>query len=342
MPTHSPEVDVNYCEEGIHGMTEKPEILAQTPNLMSHTAGTRGDVLSEVLDIVHVRGERAMMMAPEGPKTVTFPNAMPCIYIVEYGEIAIRIAGEAEPFIVGPNQLALLLLGHAHQVDFGEGGQVTHIDTIIDQISDPDGILFGSSIATRCFWGSFSLNGDLAETVLSGLPAVIIISDLKQNPIDWLKMSCQIIVDETHGKKPGANVMVSRLLDLMLVQILRRWARDAETAPSWLASAQDERISRAIAAMHKDPAHDWTIEALADFCGMSRSSFVALFEKVMRQPPGAYLREWRLARSAKLLRYSGATVETISEQVGYTSKEAFSRAFRKRFGKSPSTWRTTL
>lgn len=321
-------------------MTEKPEILAETPNLKPNAVAARGDVLSEVLDIVHVRGERALMMAPEGPKTIDFPNAMPCIHIVEHGDVTIRIAGEPEPFIVCSNQLALLLHGHAHQADYGEGGPVTHIDKAIEQISNLDVLQFGGSNTTRCFWGSFSLYGDLAESVLSGLPPIIIISDLKQNPIEWLEMGCQIIVDETRGMKPGANVMVSRLLDLMLVQILRRWARDAETAPGWLASAQDERISRAITAMHADCAYDWTIEALADLCGMSRSSFVALFDKVMGQAPGAYLREWRLARSAKLLRYSGATIETISEQVGYTSKEAFSRAFRKRFGKSPSMWRT--
>jgi AraC-like DNA-binding protein len=321
-------------------MTEKPEIIAETPNLMSDAFAGRGDLLSEVLDIVHVHGERALMMAPEGPQTVSFPNAMSCIHFVEYGENKIHIEGEAEPFTVGANQLALLLRGHAHKVEYGEGGQVTDIDSALEQISISNALQFGAGKTIRCFWGSFFLYGDLAESVLSGLPAIIIIRDLKNDPMEWLEMGCQIILDETRGKQPGANVMVSRLLDLMLIQILRRWARDAETAPGWLASAQDERISRAVTAMHKDSAYDWNIEELAALCGMSRSSFVALFDKLMGQAPGAYLREWRLARSAKLLRYSGATIETISEQVGYTSKEAFSRAFRKRFGKSPSTWRT--
>lgn len=321
-------------------MTQKPENLAEKPNLQSDAFAKRGDVLSEVLDIVHVHGERALMMAPEGPQTVSFPKAMSCIHFVEHGEIRIHIEGEPEPFTVSSNQLALLLRGHAHKVDYGEGGIVTDIDSALGQISTSSALQFGTGNTTRCFWGSFSLYGDLAESVLSGLPAIIIIRDLKNDPMEWLEMGCQIILDETRGKQPGANVMVSRLLDLMLIQILRRWARDAETAPGWLASAQDERISRAVTAMHKDSAYDWNIEELADLCGMSRSSFVALFDKVMGQAPGGYLREWRLARAAKLLRYSGATIETISQQVGYTSKEAFSRAFRNRFGKSPSTWRT--
>lgn len=320
-------------------MTEKLDILADTPNL--HAIAGHGDILSEILDIVHVQGERALMMAPEGLQTINFPNAMPCIHIVEHGEITIRIDGETKPIIVGSNQLALLLHGHAHQVDYGDGGNLIHIDKAISQVGPSGKLQLGNENATRCFWGSFSLYGDLAETVLSGLPSVIVIGDLKQDPIDFLEMVCQIILDEMQENRPGANAMVSRLLDLMLVQILRRWARNAETAPGWLASAQDERISRAVAAMHHDSAFDWNIEGLADLCGMSRSSFVALFEKVMGQAPGAYLREWRLARAAKLLRYSGATIEIISEQVGYTSKEAFSRAFRKRFGKSPSTWRSS-
>lgn len=316
-------------------MAPKSENLAETPN--DALAG-RGDVLSEVLDIVHVHGERALMMAPEGPQSVSFPAGMSCIHFVEHGEIKIHI--ESEPYSVGSNELALLLRGHAHKVDYGDGGNVTDIDSALAKNSISSALQFGAGNTIRCFWGSFSLYGDLAESVLSGLPAIIIVRDLKNDPMDWLEMGCQIILDETRGKRPGANVMVSRLLDLMLIQILRRWARDAETAPGWLASAQDERVSLAVTAMHQDSAHDWNIEELANLCGMSRSSFVALFEKVMRQAPGAYLREWRLARAAKLLRYSGATIETIAHKVGYTSKEAFSRAFRNRFGKSPSTWRT--
>ena len=321
-------------------MTEQPEILAGKPKLTPNAFEERQDVLSEVLEVIHVRGDRALMMAPEGSSTVSFPGATPCMHIVEHGKITIHVVGEPEPVTVGSDELALLLHGDAHQVDYGGGGQVTHVDNIIERVIISDESQFGGSNTTRCFWGSFSLYGRLAESVLSGLPRVIVINNLKQNPIEWLDLVCQIIVNETREGKPGAGVMVSRLLDLMLIQILRRWAHEAETAPGWLASAQDERISRAITAMHRDPAHDWTIEALARLCGMSRSSFVVLFEKVMRQAPGAYLREWRLALSAKLLRYSGATIETISEQVGYNSKEAFSRAFRKRFGKSPSTWRT--
>lgn len=326
--------------EDIRGMTQKPENLADTPNLPSDAFVGRGDVLSEVLDIVHVHGERALMMAPEGPQTVSFPNAMSCIHFVEHGEIKIQVEGEPEPYVVGSNELALLLRGHAHRVDYGDGGNVTDIGSVLEHISTSSALQFGASNTVRCFWGSFSLYGDLATSVLSGLPAIIIIRDLKNDPMEWLEMGCQIILDETRGKQPGANVMVSRLLDLMLIQVLRRWARDAEAAPGWLASAQDERISRAVTAMHKDSAYDWNIEELAALCGMSRSSFVALFDKLMGQAPGAYLREWRLARAAKLLRYSGATIEIISQQVGYTSKEAFSRAFRNRFGKSPSTWRT--
>lgn len=321
-------------------MTETSENLAEKLNQQPAVTLKRSDTLSEVLDIIHVHGEQALVIAPDGPQTISFQDAMPCLHIVEHGDISIRVEGLPDPVKVGANQLALLLQGHAHEVDYGGGGNPAPIAAAMAKSRMPDALQYGTSNTTRCFWGSFSFYGDLAESVLRGVPPVIVISDLKQNPIDWLDMSCQIILDETRSERPGANVMVSRLLDLMLVQILRRWAKEAETAPGWLASATDERISRATTAIHENVAHNWDIEALAHLCGMSRSSFVAQFEKVMKQAPGAYLRELRLAKAAQLLRYSGATIETISEQVGYKSKEAFSRAFRKRFETSPSAWRS--
>lgn len=128
-------------------------------------------------------------------------------------------------------QPVLSLGGHAHQVYYGDGGQTIDIDTAMQRHSRASAQQIGAGNAVRCFWGSFTFYGVLAESVLSGLPSIILIRDLKQDPVEWLQIGCQIVLDEMQERRPGANVMVSRLLDLMLVQILRRWARDAETSP---------------------------------------------------------------------------------------------------------------
>lgn len=319
-------------------MIEKLDKLAQKLNVCSNAKPNHDDVLSEILEVIHVHGQQALMINTSDPKTIVFAEEMPCIHIVEHGEITIRILGENDPVTVKSGQLALLLQGNTHQVDYGGADEFTRLDKVNKQANNHNTAKHERINTSQCFWGSFSMYSDLAESILRGLPKIMVIEDLRQNPIEWLELVCQIIMGETREAKPGAKVMISRLLDLMLIQILRRWADNAETATSWLAGTKDMRISRVITALHRNLAQA-TIDAMAEISGMSRSSFVVLFEKTIGQKPGAYLRKWRLASAAKLLKFSGATVETISEQVGYASKVAFSRAFCKHYGKSPTMWR---
>jgi len=313
-------------------MIERAEDLARTP-----IGGA--DPLSAVLSIVRARGERAAVLAPPRPESLQFPARSPCLHHVRSGDILIRLAdGDAVP--VRANELALLLHGDAHRVDVNGGGVLREIDDYLEaEAGRPVGV--GSGPGTRAFWGSFSFDSDLATKVLQPLPRVIVLSDLEQNPIDWLDLVCDLILQENEAGRPGAAVMVSRLLDLLLIQILRRWAQSAEVLPGWLAAAKDDRIARAVAAIHQDPAQDWTNERLARLSGMSKSSFVERFRQVMGQQPGTYLRHWRLDRAAEALQHSNATIDVIAAMVGYASQEAFSRAFQGRFGASPSAWRGT-
>lgn len=311
-------------------MIERAEDLARTPN-------GGADPLSAVLSIVRARGDRAAVLAPRRPQSLLFPAGAPCLHHVQSGGIDIRV-GSGDPVTLRANELALLLHGDAHRVDLEGGGVAQSVDEFLD--ADMRVAEAGpSEPSMRAFWGSFSFDSDLAMRVLQPLPPVIVLSDLKEHPIEWLDLVCDLILQENAAGRPGAAVMVSRLLDLLLIQILRRWAQSADSLPGWLAAAKDDRIARAVAAIHQDPAQDWTNERLATLAGMSKSSFVERFRQVMGQRPGSYLRHWRLDRAAEALQHSTATIDGIAATVGYASQEAFSRAFQSRFGASPSAWR---
>lgn len=311
-------------------MIERAEDLARTPN-------GGADPLSAVLSIVRARGDRAAVLAPRRPQSLLFPAGAPCLHHVQSGGIDIRV-GSGDPVTLRANELALLLHGDAHRVDLEGGGVAQSVDEFLD--ADMRVAEAGpSEPSMRAFWGSFSFDSDLAMRVLQPLPPVIVLSDLKDHPIEWLDLVCDLILQENAAGRPGAAVMVSRLLDLLLIQILRRWAQSADSLPGWLAAAKDDRIARAVAAIHQDPAQDWTNERLATLAGMSKSSFVERFRQVMGHQPGTYLRHWRLDQAAEALQHSSATIDAIAAKVGYASQEAFSRAFQGRFGASPSAWR---
>ncbi|MBO9402584.1 AraC family transcriptional regulator [Shimia sp. R9_3] len=291
------------------------------------------DAFSEVLDIVHVRGESARVITPETPLAFAVPPGKPCVYILQQGALDITPAGGAT-VTLQEKQIALMLQGTAHDVVFRDPALKARQATLIDPES-------GDRLrpAIHCFCGSFTVDGDLAERVLQSLPQVIVLDGLAEDPIEWLDEMCGLVLRELGATQPGASPMVSRLLDLLLVVILRRWAQSDDSLPGWLAAAKDERIARAIAAIHSNSGGSLSNAELADIAGMSVSNFADRFKQVMGQGPGAYLRGWRLDQAAEALLHSSASIEAIADRVGYASKEAFSRAFQAKFGQSPSAWR---
>ncbi len=107
----------------------------------------------------------------------------------------------------------------------------------------------------------------------------------------------------------------------------------------WLAALGDPHVGRAIMLLHAKPAADWTLEELGKQVGLSRSALHERFVGLVGQAPIQYLTNWRIQRSANLLRDSTATVATIAQDVGYDSEAAFSRAFKRLVGQPPATWR---
>jgi AraC-like DNA-binding protein len=102
---------------------------------------------------------------------------------------------------------------------------------------------------------------------------------------------------------------------------------------------EDPAIGDALRLMHDDPAHRWTVAALATEVGMSRAAFAARFTTLAGQPPLTYLTGWRMTLGADLLRDTEATVATVARAVGYEDAFAFSVAFKRARGVSPSAWR---
>ncbi len=307
-------------------MTGTPEELAETPKF-----GT--DPFSQVLEIVHVRGETALLVTPDTTLEYTVPAGQPCVYILEQGLLEIT-SEDGEPVRLQAKQIALMLHGTAHETMFSERRRNTPQSRLIEPETRES-----ERPAIQCFWGSFSIDGDLAPRVLGSLPEIIVLDGSAEYPIAWVDTLCHEILSELGGTRPGASLMVSRLLDLLLVVILRRWAQSEDSLPGWIAAARDERIARAVSAIHSDPSRSLTNGELAELAGMSVSNFADRFKHVMGQQPGAYLRAWRLDQAAEALLHSSASIDSIANRVGYASKEAFSRAFQAKFGTSPSSWR---
>jgi AraC-like DNA-binding protein len=172
------------------------------------------------------------------------------------------------------------------------------------------------------------------------LPLVIHL-DARSGEDEWLTDTARFIAREANATRPGSEAIITRLADIVVVQAIRSWLTASDGQHGWLAALKDRQIGRALAAIHSDPAFDWSVELLANQIGMSRSSLAARFKQLVGQSVMQYVTEWRM-QLARLELAEGYTVTQVAENYGYQSEAAFSRAFKRVFDRPPGQVRRQL
>jgi AraC-like DNA-binding protein len=155
--------------------------------------------------------------------------------------------------------------------------------------------------------------------------------------LSW-KMRALIQLNEAEASQPGpgSDFIIVRLMELLLIEIIRSEAlHECRKQASLLAGLADPVTARALSAMHMDVAREWTVVALARIAGVSRSSFASRFCRVVGIGPIEYLIKWRMAIARDELRRGTLPVGVIGLRIGFQSASAFSKAFTRSVGCSP-------
>jgi transcriptional regulator GlxA family with amidase domain len=174
--------------------------------------------------------------------------------------------------------------------------------------------------------------------MLDGLPPLMELRGAGKLDLMWFNASAMCFAREQIPTQDSAEIM-SKLLELLFVHVLREWAEHPAADQVWLTGVVDPVIRGTIAAIHAEPEARWTVERLAAKSNLSRSAFAERFARRVGQSPAAYVTQLRLERAADLLLYTKEPVVVIATSTGYDSGAAFSRAFSRRYGMSPSRWR---
>jgi len=157
----------------------------------------------------------------------------------------------------------------------------------------------------------------------------------------WLRASIEYALASSSDTSPS-DPSSTRLPELLLIEMLRLHLASAPSAEhGWINALRDPALAPALACLHADPERDWTVSELAHRAAVSRSLLDQRFREVLGVSPIRYLTEWRMHIAVELLGSSDLSVGQIARRVGYDSQEAFSRAFKRRMGVAPTTWRAT-
>jgi AraC-like DNA-binding protein len=318
-------------------MTESPQFFADRPDT-SPSPVTDGaqphDVLSQLLRLVRLRGERIFCCTPQSPFAILFEHPGGTLHIVQQGELDLELEGERGKRRYRRGDVVMVPGAQRHTLRHGR--------RVPPRPPAPSDVRNDTSPSTGTRWlsGTFAYDDSRAVQLLGGLPSVIELRGAGDQSLIWLDVSSQMLVRESTSPSQGSAVMVSRILDLLFIQVLREWAAGPNAAPGWLTGAMDPVVGEAVTSIHANPRHPWTVERLARKANLSRSAFAERFARRVGRPPATYITELRLASAADLLIDTTEPISAIASDVGYESEAAFSRAFNRRYGTPPSKWRS--
>jgi AraC-like DNA-binding protein len=188
----------------------------------------------------------------------------------------------------------------------------------------------------RILGGYFRFDGANAQLVLRLLPSIVHVRRGEAGA-ERLRQTAELIGEETRTQRPGRDPILERLVEVLLIEALRfRPVSAARQEQGLLAGLADAALARALHRIHVDVALRWTVAELARVAGMSRAVFAERFTRTIGMPPMQYLLEWRMALAKDMLRRDRPPLAAVAERVGYQSASAFSTAFSRLAGCSPS------
>ncbi|MYN14237.1 helix-turn-helix domain-containing protein [Pusillimonas sp. TS35] len=313
----------------------------------AQTNGAASDVVSELLAGMRLRGldyQRLQITPPFG---------------VSYGEdpakAQFHFIAQGSVYLYGPDK-ALYHLGPGDAVLLPRGGThalVSQLDVECRLIAQLPGSVICEAvkdIVVCCpdmrqedrvvvFSGAMAFELGSMNSLVSLMPAVLHASTLLERNPEILPI-LEAMERETRTARAGFAGILTHLAEVVSASIVRGWVESGcGDAGGWIGALRDPRLARVIAAVHRDPGRDWTVENMAAQMGSSRSVFAERFQAVTGITPLRYVTELRMRMAMQWMVRDRLSIELVAERLGYGSQAAFSRAFKRVTGQSPGAVR---
>jgi AraC-like DNA-binding protein len=315
------------------------------------------EVLSEVLKAVKLNGAlfyNAEFSAPWCAHSVDghtvnshlSPSSQHVIifHLLTEGRGYANLEGDDRRLSLNAGDILIVPSGDPHIL--GNGPPIKPVDRshVLDQVLS-QGLkvsrMGGSGELTKFICGYLSCDPQLSQIFLGGLPPILKVSIRDDPSGQWLEHSIRHSVDNVDASRPGCEAVLAKLSEVLFVETLRRYIANLPPEQTgWLAGVRDPEVGKALALLHRQPAHPWTIASLAKEVGSSRTVLAQRFRRYLSETPIAYLTRWRLQLDAQMLTSSSTGVAQIGAEVGYESEASFNRAFKREFGLPPAQFRS--
>jgi AraC-like DNA-binding protein len=311
------------------------------------TGSIRRDEVSEILRAVRFHGAlfcRSELSAPWG-FSVTGREFV-SFHIVTHGSCCLDVQGLDGRFALAEGDLVILPGGHTHTVRDSPSSPATRLEELIAGSGiDARGTLRagGGGAVTVLICGGFHFEDGSTNPIVASLPPIIHLRGRTRGVENWLGLTLAFLAEEAEAGRPGAELAVTRLADLLFIEVLRTYFSAPETSRLGLAAAlRDPRIGAALLSIQREPEARWDLSNLARSVAMSRTTFATRFKALVGESPLSYVTRCRMSKATAVLRSGTASIAEVASRVGYDSEASFGRAFKRWIGTSPAAFRNRI
>lgn len=299
------------------------------------------DPLSDSLQLLRMSAtlySRCYLTSPWGMELPSLPGML-MFHVVTVGHCWLRVDGTVLR-LLQRGDFVLVPRGTGHSLLSHPGADTRRLfDLPREYLNERYEIIrhAGGGASTEIVCGTVQVDNPGAVQLLTLLPPVIGSEVMNPAHREWLLSTLQLMAEEAVDSKVGRETLLSRLADVVVMHAIRSWIEnDPAASTGWLQALRDKQIGRAIALIHDDPSRPWTLASLAEEVAMSRSAFATRFAELVGMPVMQYVTQWRMQVAMSLLKSDGARIADLAARLGYQSEAAFSRAFKRYTGFSPS------
>ncbi len=293
------------------------------------------DPLSDVLSLLKPRSYVSGGFEVSGSTAIQWPkhDGIKC-YAVASGQCWLSVEGVPDAVLLKAGECFLLPPGPPFRLATDLSVTPVASETLHSARNSNSAVSHKQGDACYLVGGHFVLTGSHADILLGSLPPIVHIQ--READKAAMRWALERMNEEVRNPKPASSLMAEQLAYIMLVQALRLHLADgASRGIGLLFALADPQISAAIAGLHDDPGHSWTVQNLAEYVAMSRSTFALRFKEIIGSTPMEYLTRWRMLLAGDRLRNSDDSIYVIASSLGYESQSAFGKAFKRVMGCSP-------
>ena len=295
------------------------------------------DLFTDLFETLRIKGSIFFHSDLASPWGMSFhERGLPLIHVALAGNCHIGVGAESKIHLKQMD-FAMLPIGGAHWVADKPGRKLVESEEAGSACVLGKPLFQDGKITNRLMCGFVRFEQNISHPFIESLPEFMHFENEHFNKTAWA--TATLIDSEIQRTKSNIGPIIDRLTEVLLLQLLSNYFENYTTNSGFIAAVRDPRLKHALNLIHQYPEINWSLNDLGNEIGMSRATLIRHFQNTIGMSPNTYIHSWKMLKAYNLVKYSAASLDNISEQLGFSSSRTLTRAFKRYHNATPASFR---